>query len=280
MKTAFYLPMFAFLVCYGIASSEAHATELPRTHDGRPDLNGIWQVIDAHDENIEAHIAYAGSLLEAGALGASRAGLGAVVGGKIPYREGARQQQQANFKERHKLDPAVRCYMPGVPRANYMPYPLQIVQIPDHVFIAYEFAQASRTLYLNRPDFEAPVDSWMGHSIARWEGDTLVVDVTAQVAETWLDRAGNHHSGALVVEERYSLLSPHHLRYQATMTDPTVYREPWRLEVILYKNIDPNAQLLDFRCVEFVEELMYGHLTKDSGGVEDGAQTQQPQKEN
>ena len=242
----------------------ANAQEVPRTHDGKPNFNGIWQVLDAHDENVEAHVAYAGDLLEAGAYGASRGSLGAVIGGKIPYHDASRQQQQANFASRHELDPAVKCYMPGVPRANYMPYPLQIVQIPDHIFIAYEFAQASRTLYLDQPDFEAPVDAWMGHSIARWDGDTLVVDVTAQVENTWLDRAGNFHSGELVVEERYRLLSPHHLRYQATLTDPSVYREPWTLEVILYKNIDPKAQLMDFRCVEFVEELMYGHLSKDS----------------
>lgn len=242
--------------------SASARSDIPRTPDGKPDLNGIWQTIDAHYENIEAHAAYAGSLQEAGALGAGRGGLGAVQEGTIPYTKAARQRQQQNFSDRHKLDPAVKCYMPGVPRANYMPYPLQIVQIPDHVFIAYEFAQASRTLYLDRPDFEAPVDTWMGHSIARWEDDTLVVDVTAQLADTWLDRAGNHHTGALHVEERYDLLSPFHLRYRATLTDPDVYTRPWILEVILYKNIDTKAQLLDFRCIEFVEELMYGHLGK------------------
>lgn len=243
-------------------SNSATAEGIPRTAEGRPDLNGIWQTIDAHYFNVEAHVGAPSSILSAGALGAVRPGLGAVIGGTIPYTPAARAKQLENFQDRHKKDPAVKCYMPGVPRATYMPYPLQIVQIPDHVFIAYEFGQASRTLYIDRPDFEAPVDTWMGHSLARWEGDTLVVDVTSQVGETWLDRAGNHHTADLHVEERYDLQSPYHLRYRATLTDPAVYEKPWTLEVVLYKNIHPSAQLLDFRCIEFVEDLMYGHLSK------------------
>ena len=213
------------------------ANEIPRTADGKPDFNGIWQTIDSHYFDIEPHLGAQSSIRSAGALGAVRPGLGAVIGGKIPYLPAARAKQLENFQDRHTKDPAIKCYMPGVPRANYMPYPLQIVQIPDHLFIAYEFGQASRTLYIDQPDFEAPVDTWMGHSLARWEGDTLVVDVTSQVAETWLDRAGNHHSANLHVEERYDLQSPYHLRYRATMTDPDVYEQPWTLEVVLYKNV-------------------------------------------
>jgi len=243
-------------------STNAQATDIPRTSAGRPDLNGIWQSIGADHYNIEAHAAHESSILQSGALGAMRASQGAVLGARIPYTDAGRKKQQGNFNDRHEKDPAIKCYLPGVPRANYMPYPLQIVQIPDHIFIAYEFAQASRTLYIDRPDFQAPVDTWMGHSLARWEGDTLVVDVTAQVEDTWLDQAGNHHSGSLVVEERYTLLSHYHLRYRATLTDSATYTKPWSLETTLYKNIDPKAQLLDFKCIEFVEELMYGHLTK------------------
>ncbi len=245
-----------------IPSTNAQATDIPRTSAGRPDLNGIWQSIGADHYNIEAHVAQESSVLQSGALGAIRASQGAVLGTRIPYTDAGRKKQQENFDDRHEKDPAIKCYLPGVPRANYMPYPLQIVQIPDHIFIAYEFAQASRTLYIDQPDFQAPVDTWMGHSLARWEGDTLVVDVTAQVNDTWLDQAGNHHSGTLVVEERYTLLSHYHLRYRATLTDSATYTKPWSLEITLYKNIDPKAQLLDFKCIEFVEELMYGHLTK------------------
>jgi hypothetical protein len=226
-----------------------------------PRLDGIWQSLD-NDTNVEPHAAYASPRTDANAFDAAQPGLGLVVGGQIPYRPEARAKQLTNFADRVNLDPAAKCYMPGVPRANYMGRPLHIVQTEDHIFIAYEFAQASRTVYLNRPDFEAPVDSWMGHSIGRWEGDTLIIDVSAQVENTWLDRAGNHHSGALRVEERFKLEGPHHIRYQATLSDPAVYTKPWTIETMLYKQLKPNAQILDFRCVEFVEEWMYGELSK------------------
>jgi hypothetical protein len=260
-------PFVALLIAALVSQATFAEAVVPRTHDGKPDLNGIWQSLDT-DANIEAHSAYPSDIQQSGALGATRAGLGTVIGGQIPYKPAARQQQQTNFATRHQLDPAVKCYLPGVPRANLMPYPLQIVQIPDHLFLAYEFAQASRTIYLDQPEFEAPVDTWMGHSIGHWEGDTLVVDVSDQVPDTWLDAAGNWHSGNLKVEERYTLLSAHHLRYQARLTDPEVYETTWSLETILYKNVDPKAQLLDFKCIEIVEELMYGHLSKDDPAEE------------
>ncbi|MGK0224378.1 MAG: hypothetical protein ACI9ON_003630 [Limisphaerales bacterium] len=257
-----------------LLASQAALAEpsLPRTSDGKPDFNGIWQTLDSHS-NIEAHTAHASSILQTGALGATRAGLGAVIGGEIPYKPAARLQQQTNFATRHELDPAVKCYLPGVPRANLMPYPVQIVQIPDHLFLAHEFAQASRTIYLDKPDFEAPVDAWMGHSRGHWEGDTLVVNVTDQVPDTWLDAAGNWHTASLKVEERYTLLSAHHLRYRATLSDPEVYESTWSLEAILYKNVDPKAQLLDFKCIEFVETLMYGHLSKRDTGLDTSLDT-------
>ncbi len=230
--------------------------------EDKADFNGIWQAQTSAYWNIEPHPAYPGPEAKPDAFDAARGGLGIVSGGQIPYQDWARTQQAENFAQRKSKDPARRCLLPGVPRANYMPYPMQIVQTTEHVFIAYEFAQASRTIYIDQPDFEAPVDTWMGHSLGRWEGNTLVVDVTAQVADTWLDRAGNFHSAALHVEERYTLEGPDHLRYQATLTDPEVYTQPWSISVLLYKNKEPNTQLLDFKCIEFVEELMYGDLSK------------------
>lgn len=238
------------------------------------DLNGIWQPLSAAHYNIEPHAAYGGSAQDASAYDAARGGLGIVQGGRIPYLPEARTQQRKNFSMRATADPARNCYLPGVPRANYMPYPLQIVQTNDHVFIGYEFAQANRTIYIDRPDFEAPVDTWMGHSLGTWEEETLVVQVTDQVPDTWLDRAGNHHSGQLHVEERYHLEGPNHLRYTATLTDPATYTEPWTLSLLLYRVMEPNAQLLDFKCVEFVEQRMYGHLSKGA----DLSENQTPQQ--
>jgi hypothetical protein len=159
-------------------------------------------------------------------------------------------------------DPAAKCFMPGVPRATYMPFPFQIVQTKEVVLIAYEFASAARVIYLDRPDFESPFDTWMGHSIGRWEGETLVVEVTSQVPDTWLDSAGNFHSEALRVEERYTPAGRDVLMYEATIEDPNVFTRPWTIRLPLYRRVEKNMQLLEFKCVEFAEELMYGHLRR------------------
>ena len=235
----------------------------PRTAFGRPDLNGIWQAIGSHHWNIEPHAASHGPVVELAALGGVPGGLGIVEGGEIPYTAAARAQQQDNKEHWLERDPAAKCFMPGVPRATYQPYPFQIVQTEEYILIAYEFASASRIVYMDRPDFEAPVDAWMGHSLGSWDGETLVIDVTAQVPDTWLDRSGNHHSNSIHVVERYTATSPNHLSYEATIEDPEVYTRPWTIRLPLYRRVDENMQLLEYKCVEFAEELMYGHLRKD-----------------
>ena len=201
--------------------------------------------------------------MELAALGGIPGGLGIVEGGEIPYTAAARAQQQDNMEHWLERDPAAKCYMPGVPRATYQPYPFQIVQTEEYILIAYEFASASRVVYMDRPDFEAPVDAWMGHSLGSWDGETLVIDVTAQVPDTWLDRSGNHHSNSIHVVERYTATGPNHLMYEATIEDPEVYTRPWTIRLPLYRRVDENMQLLEYKCVEFAEELMYGHLRKD-----------------
>ena len=235
----------------------------PRTAFGRPDLNGIWQAIGSHHHNIEPHAASHGPVVELAALGGIPGGLGIVEGGEIPYTAAARAQQQDNLAHWLERDPAAKCYMPGVPRATYQPYPFQVVQTEEYILIAYEFASASRIVYMDRPDFEAPVDAWMGHSLGSWDGETLVIDVTAQVPDTWLDRSGNHHSNSIHVVERYTATGPNHLMYEATIEDPEVYTRPWTIRLPLYRRVDENMQLLEYKCVEFAEELMYGHLRKD-----------------
>ena len=237
--------------------------QAPRTADGRPDLNGIWQAVSSAHYDIEPHAARFGPVVEMAAHGAIPGGLGIVEGGEIPYTAAARAKQQENLQYWLERDPATKCYMPGVPRATYMPYPFQLVQTPEYVLLAYEFASASRIVYMDRPDFEAPVDSWMGHNLGSWDGETLVIDVTAQMPDTWLDMSGNHHSNSIHVVERYTALSENHLMYEATITDPETYTRPWTISLPLYRRIDENMQLLEFKCVEFAEELMYGHLRKD-----------------
>ncbi|MCZ6616995.1 MAG: hypothetical protein O7E57_02590 [Gammaproteobacteria bacterium] len=236
--------------------------ETARDVYGHPDLNGIWQAMGSAHWDIEAHAARAGPIDELGALGAVSAGLSIVEGGRIPYQPWARIQQQENLADWLARDPAVKCYMPGVPRATYMPFPFQIVQGSETTLITYEFAGATRMVYMNRPDFEHPFEAWMGHSRGRWEGDTLVIDVASHVADTWFDSSGNFHSDELRVEERFTKVSDNLLQYEATIEDPKVFTRPWKIQMPLYRRMEPNTQLLEFKCVEFAEALMYGHLVK------------------
>jgi len=256
---AFLASALLMLSSVGLA---AENDSVPRTSDGKPDFNGIWQAIGSAHWNIEPRAADFGPVVELGAIGAIPGSLGIVEGGLIPYTAEARAKQQENRADWLALDPVVKCYMPGIPRATYLPFPFQIIQSPDHVVMAYEFASASRIVYMDRPDFEAPIFSWMGHSRGRIEGDSLVIDVSDQVPDTWLDHAGNHHSDALRVTERYTHLGPNTLMYEATLEDPNVYSSAWTLKLPLYRRLDENMQLLEYKCVEFTEELIYGHLRK------------------
>jgi hypothetical protein len=235
---------------------------IPRDMYGQPDMNGIWQSMGTAHWDIEVHEARMGPVVSMGALGAVPAGLGVVQNGEIPYQDWAREQQQTNLSNWLELDPAVKCFMPGIPRATYMPFPFQITQGSESIFFSYEFAAASRVVYMNRPDFEHPFEAWMGHSRGVWQGDTLVIDVASHVPDTWFDSSGNFHSEALRVEERYTLVSPNVIMYEATMTDAEVFTRPWTIRMPLYRRLEDGARLLEFKCVEFAEELMYGHLVK------------------
>ena len=246
-----------------MTSSQTSSSLTGRVHDGKPNMNGIWQAVNTAHWDLEDHAAKPGPLVAMGAMGAVPAGLGVVDGGEIPYKPEAlakKRENEANWLQR---DPAVKCYLPGVPRATYMPFPFQILQTPEYVLIAYEFASASRTIYMNSKD-ESPADTWMGWSRGRWEGDTLVVEVDSFNDQTWLDAAGNFHSDKLKVTERYSVIDSNHLMYEATIEDPEVFTRPWKIRMPLYRRIEERAELLEFKCEEFVEELMYGHLRKPS----------------
>ena len=182
--------------------------------------------------------------------------------GRSPTSRGRREKKKENLENWLSLDPAAKCFRPGIPRATYMPLPFQIVQGPEHILMAYEFAGANRPIFMNRPDYDSPIDSWMGHSRGHWEGETLVVDVTGHLADTWFDSSGNFHSEQLRVVERYTATSPHHLLYEATIEDPKVLTRPFKISMPLYRRVEHNAQLLEFKCAEFAEEMMYEHLNK------------------
>jgi hypothetical protein len=245
------------------AGGQARAAyRAPRTADGKPNLNGIWQALNEAYWDIEAHSAAPGAVLELGASNAIPGGLGIVEDGQIPYTPQALAKKKENFANRLKLDPEIRCYLPGVPRATYMPYPFQVVQTPTYIMVVHTFARAVRTIYMTDHK-DAPADSWMGWSNGRWDGDTLVVDSTGFLDSTWFDRAGNFHSDALHVVERFTATSPDHLAYEATIEDPKVFTRPWKISLPLYRRTEKNAQLMEFNCIPFAEDLIYGHLRKE-----------------
>lgn len=235
-----------------------------------PDLNGVWQAFGTADWDIEDHAAAPGPYPHLlGAWGAQPAGSGIVEGGELPYRPEALAKKRKNFDTRMKVDPfdfelgepTLKCFMPGVPRATYMPFPFHVLQSTNMIMMAYGFAQANRVIHMG-PHPKAPGDSWMGWSLGRWEGDTLVVDVTDFNGQQWFDRAGNYSSDALHVTERYTPVSPYHLMYEATVDDPKVFTRPWKISLPLYRLIETHARVQEFKCVEFSEELIYGSLRK------------------
>jgi hypothetical protein len=260
------------LITQGIIGSPAFAQNAPaaapdstyrapRTPDGKPNLSGIWQAMNTAEWDIQAHDAKAGPLVVMGAVGGIPAGLGVVEDGPLPYRPEALAKKKENEANWLALDPVVKCFLPGLPRATYMPFPFEIVQSPQFVSFTYEFAFASRVVNIGMKS-KAPVDSWMGWSSGSWDGDTLVVDVTGTVEDTWFDRAGDYHSDALHLTERYTPTSPNTLLYEVIVDDPKVYTRPWKMSMPLYRRMEKNMQLLEFNCVPYVEELMYGHLRK------------------
>ena len=250
----------AFSVIPG-AQSPRQAPSAARTADGKANLNGIWQALNEANWDIEGHSAGPGRVVALGAEDAVVPGLGIVDGGPLPYLPAAAAKRKANFEKRLTLDPEIKCYLPGVPRATYIPQPFQILQSASQIFIAYQYAGAVRNIYLKDPG-PAPVDFWMGQSVGRWDGETLVVDVTGFNDQSWFDRAGNFHSDALHVVERYRRTGPDVIAYEATIEDPKVFTRAWKISMPLYRRQEKNAQILEFKCVEFVEELMYGQWRK------------------
>ena len=239
-----FIGFFVVVLCVG---AQSKAYRAPRTPDGKPDLQGIWESRNTAAGNLEAH----------GASLGIRAGESVIIDppdGKIPYQPAARAQQQQNFKDRAKSDPINRCFLPGVPRAVYMPFPFQIFQTPEFVAVAYEYVHASRTIHMNKSEHPDGIDFWMGDSRGRWDGETLVVDVADNNAETWLDASGNFHSDAMHVVERYTRTGPDTMQYEATIQDPKVLTKPFKISMPLYRHAEKNAQLYEYECHVYLEE--------------------------
>jgi hypothetical protein len=267
---------FAAIGMSGQATRNAPAGRPARTADGHPNLNGIWQATTTANWDLLAHTmrpavaqpgvypdvpVLAAPVLALGAVGGVPPGPGVVEGDEIPYKPEAAAKKKENAEHWLDRDPEVRCYMPGIPRAMYMPYPFQITQGTNKIEMAFEFAGASRTIHLDPVD-PPPADTWMGHSVGHWEGNTLVVDVSHFNDRTWFSRAGDFHSDALHVVERFTPITPDALRYEVTIEDANVFTRPWKISMVLYRQLEANAQLMEYKCVELVEETFLGHLRK------------------
>ncbi len=256
--------------------------ERPARIDGHPNFSGIWQALNEADWDLEAHHALPGFVwqegvhplalvpaapaLPLGTLGAVPGSIGVVDGGTIPYRPEALKQKMDNKANWLDRDPEIRCLVGGIPRSMYMPYPFQITQSTNRIEMVFSYANTGRTIYMDTVE-PPPIYTGMGFSQGRWEGDTLVTEVTDFTAETWFSRAGDWHSEELRVTERFTpagnLNDMFVLWYEATIEDPNVFTRPWTIRMPLYRRIEPNAQLMEFRCQEFLEELIFGHLRKE-----------------
>jgi hypothetical protein len=248
---------------------------IPRVN-GKPNLNGLWQAVNSANWDIQAHSAKAAlamrpgpivpvpakEVIALGAVGSVPSGIGVVEGDELPYTPEGLKKKQENQTAWLTRDPEIKCYLPGVPRATYMPFPFQITQSPAATFIAYEYAGAVRHIYPKDPG-PPQIDSWMGMSHGAWEGDTFVVHTSGFNDQSWFDRAGNHHSERMKVIERFTMTDADHINYEATIDDPGTFTRPWKMSMPLYRRVERNAQLGQFKCVEFVTELMYGHLRKE-----------------
>jgi hypothetical protein len=245
-------PLLLLAVC-------AHAAGIPRLA-GRPDLNGIWQAMNSANWNLEAHPAQKiGAAWQLGALFSIPAGKSVVAGGTIPYLPEALARREELRAHWPKSDPETLCYLPGIPRATYMPYPFQIIQGDRDLLMVYSYATSNRIIHMGSHE-DPPVDSWMGRSEGRWEGDTLVVHTEGFNGRAHLDRAGNFVSPGLKVTERFTMRSPEVVWYEATLEDPKTYRTPWTIRMPLYKHVEEDAELLEHKCVPFAEELLYKDL--------------------
>ena len=281
MSVALAAAALSAVIAVSMTRTAGQAARPARTADGKPNFSGIWQALNEAHWDLEAHAARPGivtqpgaypfsyaevpaaPVLALGAAGGVPGSIGVVDGdGQIPYTPEAAEIKQENAANWIDRDPELKCYLPGIPRAMYMPYPFQIVQSTNKIQMAYAFTSTARTIHLDEVE-GPPDDTFMGHSVGRWEGDTLVVDVTDFNGKNWFDRAGNFHSEALHLVERFTPISSDAIQYEVTIEDPNVFTRPWRISMPLYRRLEPNMQLMEYRCIEFVEEFLYGHVRKE-----------------
>ena len=234
----------ALSVWWQAAAAQTRVAEVPRTADGKPDFSGVWQVLNTAAWDIQDHQADAGV----------PPGAGVVIGGDIPYQPWALEQKKQNYANRHTEDTDAKCFLPGVPRLTYMPYPFRIVQTPQKLTFLHEYIHVTRHVYTDGTTHpRGPIEWWLGDSRGRWEGDTLVIDVVHFTNQTRFDRAGNFHSEALHVVERLTFIDKDHIDYRVTIEDPKVFTREWQMRMPLYRRIEENPRVLEYDCYAFTD---------------------------
>lgn len=235
-------------------AASARKFEPPRLSDGKPDLQGIWQVRNTAYADLEDHPARLLGDKKSARLFYS-AGLSVVEGREIPYRPEALATKRENFRNQETADPMAKCYLPGVPRVMYLPVPFQLFQTSRFITIVPEYTHSVRTIFVDGSTHLEDIQFWMGDSRGRWEGDTLVVDVTNFNGKTWLDMAGNFHSDALHVVERFTLVDADTIQYEAAMEDPNVFTRPWKIGMPISR-VRPSErpEILEYECADLLSE--------------------------
>jgi hypothetical protein len=237
MRNGFASVVLAAFFAFPATRVTAQAPATPRTSDGKPNLQGIWQVLNTAAWDVQDHAARLGV----------PAGQGIVDGNEIPYQPAALAKKRANFENRATADPETKGYLPGVPRIMFVPFPFQIFQTPDQIVMVFEYDRGVRNIYTNgTPHPRGPLNWWLGDSRGRWEGNTLVVDVVYFTDQTWFDRAGNFHSDALHLVERFIPAGPDHINYEVTVEDSNVFTRPWTMRTVFYRRKEPNVRVLEY----------------------------------
>ena len=240
-----------------VPAAGGQATAPRRAASAQPDLQGVWRAWNLAKYDLEDH----------GAKPGVPAGRGFVVDpadGRIPYQPAALEKRRQNYENTKNPDPwknadrFVKCYLPGIPRMTYLGWPFQIIQTADYVTFVYEWAHKKRVVPLHAPPPPSEGDTaWMGMARGHYEGNSLVINLTNFNSYTWFDMAGNYHSDALQVVERYTPINADTLQYEATMTDPKIFTRPWTIRMTIQRQKD--IGLLDYECTAMLDEMGIHH---------------------
>ena len=227
---------------HACALAKAKIFTPPRTSDGKPDMQGIWRGQTGGVENIEAHPGN-------GDVAAGPTFVVDPADGKIPYQPWAMAQRRENVEK--YLDPNVACLSSGVPRMLYTPGDLEIIQSPGIVAITHSRSHTFRVMPTTPvPPISKSVPLWLGSSQGRWDGNTLVVDVTNQNGKTWFDQAGNFDTDAVHIVERFTMIDRDTIHYEARIDDPTVYTRAWTMAFAIRRVKEPGYEVFEEACHE------------------------------